>query len=1648
MSAAKHHHESLYKVALRQFRKATEERYRDAKDREMLDDFLRQRASPQETREAAESLAEDAGKKYGSKKMGDFEIPSSWIDNILGNINNFVEAGNTVMEGAPESVGLAWFAIKLTLSAIQANYELYTFFGTGLTDISEIMIIVRHYDDLYDEQDKPGWKPSPLVDKLFQDIIAAYAAVLDFSFAIKRHLTAGTLARVRHGFKDFFGASKAKFEIKLTTVSELKHKILEESQGAFQDKTLNQLEGISGVLADISRTIGGINDMQKQQRQWHQEAVVKQDAILKSIEDIKATTKPRTAWDYALQRYQKHQAQLKPISGSDETLGSGIDARHPGTCEWVFEAEDYIAWESSQENALFCVAGQKGTGKSIMVSTIVERLGRRLDGADDKFLFYVSCGSSTTSGGAASFTADSICYTFLSKIYQQAAEEPKNTALLEVCNEVFANPKRRKSAKVAGNMKTGKNDEDLPEFSDAFARIAALLKTDVVLVLDGVDKGSVSEADQEDLFQKLHDLLEATRSPENDGVRIHILVGCDSSTQFFAKLSPGSYIDLTSSNRGDIDKALTAALASVRGLSTSEQEEARHEILAKTGFRFDYLSTVAIPFIREPFQRPLSRRLQTLPGGINDTYTSELRRMSPNYVDLLRTTLTWSLLQPEGGREIRVSEIMDIFHGVYDTYDGDSDDLDSIKAEFPSPSRLEIEQLRGAGGPFFDITRTGEESWVSVRDVARVSEFCLDKSPNEHKDQHGEGELCARCRGSLSEANTLAISSKDGHLQLALTCLRHLNNPLFQKRAGLLIAEAVNDNGVAAAQNTGTADEEDEGEEDDDDDEDEDDTGSMSDASLDDEDPGSRSDDEDDEDDGDYDDEFPADAYPQVSFESVRYEIQFWTAHLREAEAQWTDEERQDNDTWTAVLAELDKFVSNSLAFQNWQKMFWEQPTFFRLSHGFHKPLHVAAYFGLASWTKNLLDHGSNPAELSGGFNALQAASAEVKSLAVLELLCQHGGDLNAETKWTAPAFHNWIAGDCSFETVQLLMKYGADPKMQAMWSSYTAMHLLADSGDDPRVLELFLQHGADINIKDEYDETPLHILLWRREVPLKLVEAFVQNGADVNAENDQSVRPLQSASLYGELGSLKILLEYADVAEINDPDHFGDTALHEAAMGGHADCIRFLLESGADASLTNKIQQTALHQAAERGHAECVRVFLAHASHPSHKLDINAVDRHNRTPFFLACQSLDEATALLLLDALLALSLPLSEINKPSSSQRTPLRQAASHGFNSVISKLIALSSSSPSDDLLLNTPDTIKGHTPLHRAAFSGHLATVELLLTLSPTTTPTAPNNATPLSLATASWAIASTNPDFEAILSLLLNENPSIILEDLPAVAAANGSVRLLRLLRRLNADLSRRDRFGWTPLELARNSRAPGAAEAVEFLNRQTAWTGVLPAKWTSSFPCATPGVLAAKSIAPEDGTKIVFTSPGDRTSISSDRPLPAGLERYYFEVTLHAAESPTKQEKFPEVAVGFCTVGGGVLDFPGWLAKPSAPAAKSWAYHGDNGCVYSSEGSPNGDAEGYLRPFGPGDVIGCGVDLSRGKGGGEIWWTKNGEKLAVTLSKGVGEGRLFPVLGLNGNVRIDTNFGRGGAFRWRVPDEGEEEGAGEILEGMKALSVN
>jgi hypothetical protein len=351
----------LYNKALVQFRQEAERKYQAKNDPTLLKEFLNARSTPQDTKAAAENLQTDVNKKYGDKKVGDAKIPGEWISNILGNIGNFIRVGNFAMTGAPESVGLAWYAVKTILSAIQSNYELYGVFGSGLTNITEIMLIVSHYDRLYYEKSKVGWEPSDVVTELFKRITDTYASILAFSFSVKRHISGDAWDKLRHGFKDFFGANKSKFEGRINEIAKQKKTILELSKAAFDDKTLGQLQGLEEIAKEIQHTVDAIEQFQPTLERFHNEQMAWLEVIQKGIEDIKLTMKPKTPWDNAISEFEKVKKTLSPVKSNTSPMKELEAHIFPGTCEWIYTESEFHAWEQeTRHNRALCISGEEG----------------------------------------------------------------------------------------------------------------------------------------------------------------------------------------------------------------------------------------------------------------------------------------------------------------------------------------------------------------------------------------------------------------------------------------------------------------------------------------------------------------------------------------------------------------------------------------------------------------------------------------------------------------------------------------------------------------------------------------------------------------------------------------------------------------------------------------------------------------------------------------------------------------------------------------------------------------------------------------------------------------------------------------------------------------------------------------------------------------------------------------------------------------------------------------------------------------------------------------------------------------------------------------------------------------------------------------
>jgi hypothetical protein len=78
---------------------------------------------------------------------------------------------------------------------------------------------------------------------------------------------------------------------------------------------------------------------------------------------------------------------------------------------------------------------------------------------------------------------------------------------------------------------------------------------------------------------------------------------------------------------------------------------------------------------------------------------------------------------------------------------------------------------------------------------------------------------------------------------------------------------------------------------------------------------------------------------------------------------------------------------------------------------------------------------------------------------------------------------------------------------------------------------------------------------------------------------------PLHWAAIQGHIDVARLLIEKG--ADPNGRDKYQATSLHWATMRGHADMARLLIEKGADPNTTDNEQCTPLHRAGEHGHTE-----------------------------------------------------------------------------------------------------------------------------------------------------------------------------------------------------------------------------------------------------------------------------------------------------------------------------------------------------------------------------------------------------------------------------------------------------------------------------
>lgn len=157
-------------------------------------------------------------------------------------------------------------------------------------------------------------------------------------------------------------------------------------------------------------------------------------------------------------------------------------------------------------------------------------------------------------------------------------------------------------------------------------------------------------------------------------------------------------------------------------------------------------------------------------------------------------------------------------------------------------------------------------------------------------------------------------------------------------------------------------------------------------------------------------------------------------------------------------------------------------------------------------------------------------------------------------------------------DTFIKLVEEGFDPNCIIDYTGKTAFFYACEKGF-VKAAKLMIDRGANVNymINKEWpvDNTPLHVSI--KEKRYELTSLLLEHGADVNAKNNYGQTVLYKAIdhflfEYPEIGMKKIIQAILDKnPNINETNDRGESPLYIACQKGNLEIIRLLVAKGAD---------------------------------------------------------------------------------------------------------------------------------------------------------------------------------------------------------------------------------------------------------------------------------------------------------------------------------------------------------------------------------------------------------------------------------------------------------------------------------------------------
>jgi ankyrin repeat protein len=353
--------------------------------------------------------------------------------------------------------------------------------------------------------------------------------------------------------------------------------------------------------------------------------------------------------------------------------------------------------------------------------------------------------------------------------------------------------------------------------------------------------------------------------------------------------------------------------------------------------------------------------------------------------------------------------------------------------------------------------------------------------------------------------------------------------------------------------------------------------------------------------------------------------------------------------------------------------------------------LTLAAAGGHTAVVQRLLVKGANAnhANLKGE-RALALALRSGKRDLVLALLAQDAATAQATAPQASLAQNRAL-----LNLAASLSPQGAGINSQGDGQDLNKMLVNAISQSNAALTEILLANGA--NPRHDYDNgrPVLMHAAWRGDV--LILKMLLGRGADVNTVARNGITALAEAAARGHVAACEALL--AAGANMNLSGQSTKPALSSAAETGQLEAVRLLLRHGADTELVYS-NMTALMRACKMGQAEVALELIRHGA------QVNAVTYNGRTTS-LTCVVEGHAKMDMQLNTVRVLLDNGADINFIEAQNSWTVLQTACHN------KHIGL----PVVALLLERGASLQscpaGYSPLHSAAYTGHMDILALLI-----------------------------------------------------------------------------------------------------------------------------------------------------------------------------------------------------------------------------------------------------------------------------------------------------------------------------------------------